>query len=246
MQLVILGNGSMSQAIQRLATEAGHHFLAVTDQSTPWPQAEISAADLVIECSVPSACQSNIEQVLEQKKDLFIVTTGWYEQLPQVQALVEERGTRALYASNCSIGVALFRRVVQFSAEIFNLAPEYDIWATELHHHFKKDSPSGTAQTLGKDLIDRLERKSKLVTERLDRAPQPEELHFSSTRGGSINFSHTIGFDGAADTIRLEHQARNREGYAAGALQMMQWLTEQPAGFYSETDFFRGKFPNFF
>ena len=124
MQLVILGNGSMSQAIQRLATEEGHHFLAVTDQSTPWPQAEISAADLVIECSVPSACRSHIEQVIQQKKDLFIVTTGWYEQLPQVQALVEERGTRALYASNCSIGVALFRRLVQFSAEIFNLAPE--------------------------------------------------------------------------------------------------------------------------
>ena len=54
----------------------------------------------------------------------------------------------------------------------------------EVHHKRKKDSPSGTALTLARIVTGRSERKTKVVTERLDRAPAPDELHFASVRGG--------------------------------------------------------------
>jgi 4-hydroxy-tetrahydrodipicolinate reductase len=87
-------------------------------------------------------------------------------------------------------------------------------------------------------LLKNIERKTAVVEERLDRAILPHEIHFSSTRGGAVNFSHTLGFDSAADTITLIHSARNRDGYALGAVQAAEWLAAQEeAGCYSMDDF---------
>ena len=76
-----------------------------------------------------------------------------------------------------------------------------------------------------------------MVEGKLDRAILPHELHFSSTRGGAVNFSHTIGFDSAADTISMTHSARNRDGYAVGAIQAAEWLVKQKPGLYNMQDF---------
>jgi 4-hydroxy-tetrahydrodipicolinate reductase len=36
--------------------------------------------------------------------------------------------------------------------------------------------------------------------------------------------THEIGFDCGADTITLRHTARNREGFARGALRAARWV----------------------
>jgi 4-hydroxy-tetrahydrodipicolinate reductase len=74
------------------------------------------------------------------------------------------------------------------------------------------------------------------VTERLDRAVEPDELHFSSTRGGSIPGIHRVLYDSPADTIEIVHTARNRGGFALGSVLAAEWLVGK-TGFYAIDDF---------
>jgi 4-hydroxy-tetrahydrodipicolinate reductase len=50
--------------------------------------------------------------------------------------------------------------------------------------------------------------------------------------------THTIGFDAASDTIELTHRARDRRGFASGALIAARWLHGR-SGWYSMADVLR-------
>ena len=167
----------------------------------------------------------------------MIITTGWYEHLEAVKKQVEDAGVKAMYASNFSIGVNLYFQMIEKAAQLMNSQEDYDVWATELHHNQKADSPSGTAKTLEDILLKNLDRKTEVVEDALQRQIQPHELHFSSTRGGVTNFAHTIGFDSPSDVIEIKHSARNRDGYASGAARAAAWLVAQKPGFYTMKDF---------
>ena len=233
------GNGGMSRAIQEMAKQRGH---VVTDIVGRGDAFCFSQSDVVFEVSVPDAAVEHIQQLCKAKKDIIIATTAWYEHLPKVKEMVDAAGVRCLWSSNFSIGVNLYLRIVEAAAKLFNAAEEYDIWATELHHRNKIDSPSGTAKDLEKILLKHIARKTAVVEEKLDRKREPHEIHFSSTRGGISNFSHTVAFDSEADCITITHSARNRNGYALGAVQAAEWLIKQPAGLYDMDDFLRNAF----
>src|SRR6202007_2601995 len=87
---------------------------------------------------------------------------------------------------------------------------QYGAWAWEIHHNTKKDAPSGTLIAL----VDQM--KSAGYTRAIDQ---------SSNRAGTHPGTHEIGFDSAADTITLRHTARNREGFARGALQAARGIS---------------------
>ena len=79
----------------------------------------------------------------------------------------------------------------------------------EAHHAAKKDAPSGTAI---------------LLAQAMERAGFPRPIDMSSTRAGFIPGTHTIGFDGPAETITLRHTARDRTAFARGALVAAKWI----------------------
>ena len=58
----------------------------------------------------------------------------------------------------------------------------------------------------------------------LDGSIKPEQLHVSSSRGGEVTGTHTIYMDSFADTIELTHRAKNRSGFASGAVIAAQWI----------------------
>jgi 4-hydroxy-tetrahydrodipicolinate reductase len=179
---------------------------------------------------------STLDLLLPTGIPLVMGTTGWYEHLNTVREKVLTSGGTLLWSSNFSIGVNLYFKLVQRAAELMNHFDEYDVWGTELHHKNKADSPSGTAKTLEHILLEKLDRKTAVIEDRLNRRIEPHEIHFSSTRGGPVNFSHTIGFDSEADTVTLTHSARNRDGYVLGALQAAEWL-QGKKGFFGMEDF---------
>lgn len=80
------------------------------------------------------------------------------------------------------------------------------------------------------------DRKTSLVTEKLDRAIESNELHFASVRGGSLPGIHRVLLDSEADTIELTHTARSRKGFALGAVMALEWL-EGKRGFFNVEDF---------
>ncbi len=167
---------------------------------------------------------------------MIIGTTGWYDKLKEVENLAKESDIGVLWSANFSIGVNLYFKIIEKASLLINQYDEYDIWGTELHHNNKADSPSGTTKEISKILLENIGRKTEVIYDKLDRKIKPEEIHFSSTRGGAINFSHTVSFDSPSDTITIIHNARDRGGYALGAVKASEWLNSKK-GFFNMNDF---------
>jgi 4-hydroxy-tetrahydrodipicolinate reductase len=117
--------------------------------------------------------------------------------------------------------------VIDFASKQINSLDDYDIFINEIHHHRKKDSPSGTALTLAETIIGNINEKNRIITDKIDHEIEKNQLHVSSTRGGEVTGIHTVYIDSFADTIELTHRAKNRSGFAAGALQAAIWLGDK-------------------
>ena len=240
MNIAIVGYGQMGKEIERVSKKRGHNITLIVDNTEELKKADLTGIDTAIEFSLPETAIENIKILAKNKINTVVGTTGWYDKLPQVKRIVDKNNISFLWSSNFSIGVNLFFRLTEQAAKLINKADEYDIWATEIHHKFKADSPSGTAKTLEQILVKNINRKTKIIEDKLDRPIKNNEIHFSSTRGGEINFGHTIGFDSTTDCIKIEHAARNRDGYVLGAVKCAEWLTKQKPGFYEMNDFMEG------
>ena len=138
--------------------------------------------------------------------------------------MVKDCGIGLIGSGTFSIGFNEYFKIIEQAAKIMNNVKDYDVFVHEFHHNQKADSPSGTAVMIGKIITENMERKNKVVTQELKRKIEPNELHISSTRAGSIPGTHIVGFDSAADTIELKHTARSRQGFAAGAVLAAEWI----------------------
>ena len=242
MKIALIGYGKMGQAVKRIGEERGHEFPVVVDhkeKNATHQHLEAGAlkdVDMVVDFSLGESVLKHIEICGEAGKNLIVGTTGWYEKLEEVKKLVEKSKIGFLWSSNFSIGVNLYFKIIEDAAKLMNDFDEYDVWGYEIHHANKADSPSGTAKTLEKILLENIERKKKVVEEKLDRKREPNEIHFASVRGGVANFNHTVGFDAPADTITISHVARNRDGYALGAVKAAEWLKGKK-GYFEMKDF---------
>jgi 4-hydroxy-tetrahydrodipicolinate reductase len=242
MNIAIVGFGLMGQKVKEFAKAKGHNVVIVVDPVNPEAtfkninEADLSKADLILDFSSKEAVVENVKVAAEAKKNIIVGTTGWYEHLPEIKKIVEENNIGALWSANFSIGVNIYYRLIAKAAELINQHDEYDVWGTELHHNNKSDSPSGTAKELARILLENIKRKTKVIYDKLDRKINPNEIHFSSTRGGAVNFSHTVGFDSSSDAIILTHSARDRSGYADGAIKAAEWLNGKK-GLFNMDDF---------
>jgi 4-hydroxy-tetrahydrodipicolinate reductase len=239
-KLALIGYGKMGKIIEILAVGKGHEITAIIDPYCEGCFKEInqevlSGAEVCIDFTHPQVVVNNIQQIAALGKNMVVGTTGWYDQLDTVKQVVESNQVGLIWSGNFSIGVNALFKIVEYAARVFNNLPDYDVLGHEFHHQNKADSPSGTANMLGKILLDNIERKQKLVYEMLDRKIEPDELHFSSSRGGAIPGTHLVMFDSAVDTIEIKHTARGREGFATGAIMAVEFIKEK-TGFYNIND----------
>lgn len=221
MKIALLGYGKMGQLIETLALKNNDIIVAkcTTSPDSFLKQIKsIEQADVCIDFSHASCVLENIKACLELEKPIVVGTTGWEKDLPLVKQWVENSNTSCLYAPNFSLGVQLFMKIVSEAARLLNPFSEYDIGAFEAHHKHKADAPSGTAKALFSLLNQSYPTLSPDI--------------FTSLRCGSIPGTHTICFDSPADTITLSHAARNREGFASGALRAAEWL-QNKKGFFT-------------
>jgi 4-hydroxy-tetrahydrodipicolinate reductase len=207
MKLAIIGYGKMGRMIGQLAPEYGFTLHAALDVNDHLSKAK--GADVAIEFSTPSSVAGNVERLAALGIPTVVGTTGWQEHLEALTKVIEKHETALVWSPNFSVGVNVFFRVIQEAAKLLANDAEYSAWAWEIHHDTKMDAPSGT-------LI-------KLVQEMKD-AGYGRPIDVSSNRAGRHPGTHEIGFDSAADTITLRHTARNREGFARGALKAAQWI----------------------
>jgi 4-hydroxy-tetrahydrodipicolinate reductase len=222
MKIGLIGTGRMGETAGRVAAAKGHCVAArFWDERPLRPDAEcrrsLEGVDVLIDFSAADAVLRNASAASALGLPLVEGTTGWNDRLKEVEAEVRRGAIGFVYASNFSLGVNLFYRLVERAGEVFSAFDLYDPYIEEAHHKFKKDAPSGTA----------LEIRSLLA-----RSYGGREIPVSSVRAGYIPGEHTVGFDSAVDTIRIVHTARGREGLAEGALVAAAWIVGKKGFFH--------------
>ncbi len=242
MRVAICGYGRMGHEVEQILLARGHSVVSRIDpvpdrgDSSALKASDLKGCDGVIEFSLADAVAENARTYIEAGVPAVVGTTGWENARDAVQNEVSRSEIGYLVGSNFSIGANLMFALTEKAAAIINSFPEYDIMVQEYHHTKKKDSPSGTALTLANKIVERNRAKTEIVTECLHRRIEPHELHVASVRGGSIPGIHTVTLDSPADTISLTHSARNRSGFAGGAVAALEWLQSR-RGFFTVDDF---------
>jgi len=212
--LAIVGYGKMGRLIEQLAPVHGFEVRAKFDGSNNAHAQALShetlrRVEVAVDFTTPHAAPENIRRLAVLGINTVVGTTGWLDQLPSVREAVEQGKTGLIWAANFSVGVNLFFQAVAHAAALFANHSEYEAWGWEIHHSEKKDVPSGTLKKLAEEM--RAAGYARLVS-------------LSANRSGAHPGTHEIGFDSAVDTITLRHTARNREGFARGALCAARWV----------------------
>lgn len=232
MKIALYGYGKMGKAIEAAAQARGHEVtLRVGSANAGTPP---TGADVAIEFSRPDQALANMRLCLEHGVPVVVGTTGWYDRLGDVRAVVSERKGGLLWASNFSIGVNLFFRVNRHLARLMDAYPAYTPHIHEAHHVHKLDAPSGTAITLAKDidlvvsryagyeLKEQVQGQAQVSSPAPALAPAP--VGISAERTGEVPGTHVITWTGPEDRITITHEAFSRKGFATGAVVAAEWL----------------------
>jgi 4-hydroxy-tetrahydrodipicolinate reductase len=199
-------------------------------------KAFLNGCDIVIDFSLPEACELLLEEAIKTPKPLVIGTTG----LNQHQLNLLKQASEimpVLYATNMSLGVALLNKLVYEASKALK---GFDIEIVEMHHRHKKDAPSGTALTLsqsaakgrGLNIDDvRISGRDGNIGER-----SSDEIAVMALRGGDIVGRHTVGFYNDGEFIELNHTATSRNTFSKGAIRAASWLIGQEKGLYGIAD----------
>lgn len=226
MRLSLVGTGRMGTAVGELAADRGHEIVGRYDSENPLPEerAAVSTAEVLIDFSLPHLAVEHIDRYCRWGIPAVIGTTGWYDRLDEVRRMAENEDAAILYAPNFSVGIALVVRALRSVLPMLDQIPEYDAYVHEVHHVNKVDSPSGTAEMLGRLLVDGLARKSRIEPETQHGRIDADALHVTSTRAGGIIGKHTIALDSPFDEISIIHAAKSRAAFAYGAVRAAEWL----------------------
>ncbi len=234
MKIALLGYGKMGKEIEKIALERNHEIIIKIDSSDDWNEhiCDFLKADVAIEFSTPATVIDNILKSFSAGVPIVVGTTSWYEQLDSIKDLCTEKKQTLFYASNYSVGVNIFFEINKKLAQLMNPYSEYEVFIEETHHTQKLDAPSGTAITLANDIISNLKRKENWKNEM---AENKNTLGIKSVRESDISGTHSVSYQSANDMIEIKHIAKNRLGFAMGAVMAAEFIAGKK-GIYEMKD----------
>lgn len=241
MKIALIGYGKMGKEIEQIALNRGHEIVCIIDlkNQEDFTSEAFRSADVAIEFTAPTVAYNNYMKAFAANVKVVSGSTGWMEEHGQeIRELCQTGGKTLFWASNFSLGVSIFSAVNNYLAKIMNKFPAYDVSMSETHHVHKLDAPSGTAITLAEGVIENIERKVSWVKEE---AKAANELAIHSIREGEVFGIHTIRYDSEADSISITHDAKNRKGFALGAVLAAEY-THNNNGFLGMNDLFKNCF----
>ena len=202
-----------------------------------------------IEFTNPTAAYGNYLKAFRHNVKVVSGSTGWMkEHGDDVRRMCSAEGGQTLFwASNFSVGVAIFSAVNRYLAKIMNGFPQYDVRMEETHHIHKLDAPSGTAITLAEEIISDVDRKKEWVkgVQRLadgsvegSNDVAADQLAIESIRRDEVPGIHSVVYDSDADCITITHDAHSRKGFAMGAVLAAEY-TKDHSGLLTISDMFK-------
>lgn len=235
MKIALIGYGKMGHEIEKIARERGHNIVCTIDvnEGEKFSSPEFKSADVAIEFTAPQSAMQNYRRSFAADVPVVSGTTGWLAQIDEIKEACEKNGKTFFYASNFSLGVNLFFALNNYLASLMNRYPDYDVRMEETHHIHKLDAPSGTAITLAEGILAHIDQKKEwaLAGEAKDDTVVPIEAF----REGEVPGIHTVIYESAADSIRITHDAKNRAGFALGAVLAAEF-TKGRKGFLTMND----------
>ena len=217
MKIALLGYGKMGKTIERLAKERGHTIVFKSSSNTS--EGSLNEADTAIEFSTPETAVENIKKCFLAGIPVVSGTTGWLVRYDEVIKLCEDSNGSFIYASNFSVGVNLFFKLNEQLAKIMQPWKEYKVSIEEIHHQQKKDAPSGTAISVAEGIM----KHTNNTGWTLDQAAE-NEIEIAAKRIDAVNGIHEVIYTSEIDTVSIKHEAKNRDGFAVGAILASEWL----------------------
>lgn len=251
MKIALIGYGKMGRMIEQIAKDRGHEIVSIidVDNQQDFDSEAFKSADVAIEFTNPTAAYGNYLKAFKNNVKVVSGSTGWMKDHgDDVRQMCSEEGGQTLFwASNFSIGVAIFSAVNRYLAKIMNGFTQYDVRMEETHHVHKLDAPSGTAITLAEEIIDNIDRKTDWVkgVQRLADGTvegtndvAADKLAIESIRRDEVPGIHSVIYDSDADSITITHDAHSRKGFALGAVLAAEY-TKDHKGLLTISDMFK-------
>lgn len=250
MNIALIGYGKMGKMIESICKERGHKIVSIIDidNQQDFDSPEFASADVAIEFTSPTAAYGNYLRAFKAGVKVVSGSTGWMKDHgDDVRRMCTEEGKTLFWASNFSIGVAIFSAVNRYLAKIMNQFPQYDVHMEETHHIHKLDAPSGTAITLAEEIVNDLDRKTSWVKGEQHLADgtvegtnnvAADQLAIESIRRDEVLGIHSIIYNSEADCINITHDAHSRKGFALGAVLAAEY-TQQHSGLLTTSDLFK-------
>ena len=251
MKIALIGYGKMCKMIEQIAKDRGHEIVCIIDidNQQDFDSEAFKSADVAIEFTNPTAAYGNYLRAFKNNVKVVSGSTGWMKDHgDDVRKMCSAEGGQTLFwASNFSIGVAIFSAVNRYLAKIMNGFPQYDVRMEETHHIHKLDAPSGTAITLAEEIVGDIDRKKSWVkgvqrladgtVEGTNDVPS-DELPIESIRRDEVPGIHSVIYNSDADCITITHDAHSRKGFALGAVLAAEY-TKEHNGLLTISDMFK-------
>lgn len=237
-QIIIYGaHGKMGQALlQYLKSEENTNLVAAIG-SHDQIDAFLSTSDVVIDFTTIEATLPLLEKCVAAKKALVIGTTGHSKEMRK-EIEIASKDIPIIYSPNYSIGVNTLFWLTRKATEI--LGVQYDAEIIELHHRFKKDAPSGTAQHLAEIIATsrHLQYEEEVRHGRFGMTGERSvtEIGIHALRAGDAIGEHTVLLGTSGERLELTYRASSREAYAKGAIRAASWLSNKTPGYYDMED----------
>lgn len=225
MNIALFGYGKMGKTIERIAIDRGHNIVAKIDIDTT--AYDLGGADVAIDFSVPTEAFNNINKCFKKGIPIISGTTGWLQNYNKAIEHCKKYNGAFIYASNYSLGVNLFFELNNQLAKMMRNFNDYNISIEETHHTQKLDAPSGTAITLAEGIIANSDKENWI----LDVTDSEKTIPIVAKRIENVPGTHIVNYSSAVDEIEIKHTAKNRDGFALGAIIAAEWIKDKKGVF---------------
>jgi len=228
MKIALLGYGKMGQAIEQVLIDqkqGDEIVLKISSANLSDLTTEnLQKADVAIEFSTPHTAIENIYKCFKAGVPVVVGSTAWLSRLDEVKAECSLHSGSLFFSPNFSVGVNIFWEINRKLAELMNHQPQYHVAMEEIHHTEKLDAPSGTAVKTAEVILEKLHNKKgwSLVAE--GQQPAPGSLLIVAKREPNVPGTHVVTYTSNVDYIEIKHEAKNRRGFAEGAVLAARWL----------------------
>ena len=235
MKIALIGYGKMGRMIEEIALSRGHEIVSIIDidNQDEFESPAFASADVAIEFTTPWTAYDNYLKAWQAGVKVVSGSTGWMKEHGEDVKQACEQGKTLFWASNFSVGVAIFGAVNAYLAKIMNGFEQYDVNIVETHHIHKLDAPSGTAITLAEQIVENLDRKERWGLHET----APGILRIDDIRRKEVPGIHSITYDSPEDMITITHDAHSRRGFALGAVLAAEY-TAMHSGLLTMSDLF--------